>query len=121
MTDTPDLAALIVAVVIFGLGVLTIVLWRRAFHGHDARPRLIAEGTDSPEDEEELPPLEDDPVAIRLGLAGDPVQRMFLLMASGEGYIPYGSTYVHPCCLVDRREGRPMCARCAQVMAGVAR
>lgn len=48
---------------------------------------------------------------------GEPVQRMLGLMSSGEGYVTYGSTSVHQCCLADRREGRPVCAECAQVMA----
>lgn len=116
--------ALILTTLGVGLALLTRKVWRWLFGRDDALgAALHGEPDGFPFWEPEIgliaqaPEDEADPITEEL--PEDPTQRMLRLMSSGEGYVTYGSTSVHQCCLADRREGRPVCAECAQAMAGV--
>lgn len=61
-----------------------------------------------------LPPIEDDPVAIRLRLVDDPGD----VKLTALGYVRYADRTVHRVCLAARRDGREPCHFCAPVLAG---
>ena len=62
----------------------------------------------------ELPPIEEDPLAIRLGLVADPDD----VKLTALGYARYADRTVHRRCLAARRDGREPCYFCAPVLAG---
>lgn len=61
-----------------------------------------------------LPSIEEDPLAIRLGLVDDPGD----VKLTALGYARYADRTVHRSCLAARRDGQEPCYWCAPVLAG---